>query len=99
MPRVGNTSSSKDGRKAFEVRRRRRFTSVVLAEDQRQGEQGLGEEKALSGSRTQRAVVSDVMEACGQDMLKDSGKEIDRIENERFGFAGLRRESSSTGSK
>jgi hypothetical protein len=40
-------------------------------------------------SRMQPAVVSDLMEACGQDMLKDAGKEIDRIENERFGFAGL----------
>jgi hypothetical protein len=30
------------------------------------------------------------MEACGQDMLKDAGKELHRIENKRFGFAGLR---------
>ena len=64
------------------MRRRRRFTSVVLAEDQRQGEQGLDQEKTLSGLRMQPAVVSHLMEACGQDMLKDAGKESDRIENE-----------------
>jgi hypothetical protein len=34
-----------------QMRRRRRFASVVLAEDQRQGEQGLDEEKTFSGSR------------------------------------------------
>ena len=72
------------------MRWRRRFAPVVLAEDQGQGEQGLDQEKTLSGSRMQPAVVSDLMEACGQDMLKEAGKESDRIENERFGFAGLR---------
>jgi hypothetical protein len=72
------------------MRRRRRFASVVLTEDQRQGEQGLDQEKTLSGSRMQPAVVSDLMEACGQDMLKDAGKESDCVENEGLGFAGLR---------
>lgn len=72
------------------MRRRRRFTSVVLAQDQRQGEQGLDEEKTLSGSRMQPAIVSDLVEACGQDMLKEAGKESDRIENEPLRFAGLR---------
>ena len=64
------------------MRRRRRFTSVVLAQDQRQGEQGLDQEKTLSGLRMQPAVVSHLMEACVQDMLKQAGKESDRIENE-----------------
>ena len=57
------------------MRRRRRFASVVLAEDQRQGEQGLDQEKTLSGSRMQPAVVSHPMQACGQGMLKEEGKE------------------------
>jgi hypothetical protein len=65
------------------MRRRRRFTSVVLAEDSGR-RAGFGPVETLSGSRMQPAVVSHLMEACGQDMLKDAGKKSDRIEKGIF---------------